>query len=72
MGEPINVTDSTTSRKALRSEQLQVKKTYRLLNINYTFFYKAISLPLERVFSGGYDLISTKRFDLKANTINAS
>ena len=42
-----------------------------LFNINKHFFNKATSVPVERIFSGGTDLISIKRCGLKANTIRA-
>jgi len=40
----------------------------KIINI---FFNKATSVPVERVSSGGADLIAAKRCSLKANTIRA-
>ena len=56
--------------------QLQVCVWIIIINITLTnkfilMINKATSVPVERVFSGGTDLIAAKRCSLKADTIRA-
>lgn len=46
-------------------------ESFTLINKLFLITNKATSVPVERAFSGGADLIAAKRCSLNANTISA-